>query len=158
MLFSRTSQYAIQALIYIGLYGEHSPKNAHELAGEIDAPEAYLSKVLQTLCRGNLLTSNRGRQGGFSLKQAAEKVNLLQVLAITEGPNFNADCLLGLKQCGDDTACPMHKEWKPLKGKIVEMLESQTLGILAAAVGNGRYRLADIPDILTLPFLHSESD
>jgi hypothetical protein len=52
----------------------------------------------------------------------------------------------------------MHKEWKPLKGKIVEMLESQTLGILAAAVGNGRYRLADIPDVLTLPFLHPESD
>lgn len=153
MLISRTSQYAIQALICIGSRGEGAMTNARDLSQFLDVPAAYLAKTLQLLTQNGLLISSRGRLGGFSLKIAAEKINLLQVIAITEAGNFNVECLLGLKECGDDTACPMHGKWKPIKANILEMLESQTLAILALAVGKGQYRLAELPDKLIAPFL-----
>lgn len=155
MLISRTSQYSIQALICIGLYSESQYASVRDLAQCLDVPAPYLAKILQALCRNGLLTSNRGRTGGFSLKSAAESVNLLQVLGVVEGEDFNSGCLLGLKECEDAAACPIHGEWKPIKEEILQMLESQTLAQLAAAVRNGEYRLSDIPDALIARMLGS---
>lgn len=69
----------------------------------------------------------------------------MQVLAITEGPGFAQDCVLGLKVCSDATACPMHAKWQPIKKKVIALLQEQTLEKLARAVQTGKYRLADLP-------------
>jgi hypothetical protein len=39
----------------------------------------------------------------------------------------------------------MHNQWKPIKIKIVNLLNQQTLGKLAAAVRSGKYRLTELP-------------
>ncbi len=145
MILSRTSQYAIQALIFIATQPKGQPVLNREIAGYLNVPPAYLAKIMQSLCKGNLLYSFRGRLGGFCLREGAEKTDLLQVLAITEGPGFAQDCVLGLKVCSDATACPMHAKWKPIKQKVLALLQEQTLEKLARAVQTGRYRLTDLP-------------
>lgn len=145
MLISRTSQYAIQALIYIALKGEGTPILSREVAEQLGVPSAYLAKIMQMLCKGGILTSYRGRLGGFCLREAPEKVDLMRVLLITEGQDFTKHCVLGLKECGDETACPMHSRFKPIKAEIVSMLNDQNLANLAEAVRAGKYRLTDIP-------------
>lgn len=148
MLISRTSQYATQALIYIALKDAGALVLSREVAEQLGVPSAYLAKIMQTLCRGGLLTSFRGRLGGFSLREPSERIDLMRILLITEGPDFTKDCVLGLKVCSDETACPMHERWKPIKTEILAMLKEQNLGSLAEAVRNGKYRLSDIPGIL----------
>jgi Rrf2 family protein len=118
------------------------------IAESLGAPPTYLAKVLQNLCRGNLLYSYRGKQGGFCLQENGEKITLMQIVIITEGPGFTKDCVLGLKICNDKAPCPMHKQWYPIKTEIVKLLESQTLDILSAAVMSGKYQLADLPAAL----------
>jgi len=145
MLISRTSQYAIQALIYIALKGEGTPILSREVAEQLGVPSAYLAKIMQMLCKGGVLTSFRGRLGGFCLREQPEKVDLMRVLLITEGQDFTTHCVLGLKQCSDETACPMHHKFLPIKSEIVDMLTGQNLANLAEAVKAGKYRLADIP-------------
>ncbi|OIQ78941.1 HTH-type transcriptional regulator IscR [mine drainage metagenome] len=144
MLISRTSQYAIQAMIYIGMQKEGVCAMNSEIASQIGLPPKYLAKVLQILCRGGLLVSQRGRYGGFSLREPSEDINLLKVLSIIEGREFREDCLLGLKQCEDKTACPVHQEWGAIRTEIAEMLRSQNLATFAIAVGEGKYRLTDV--------------
>lgn len=146
MILSRTSQYAIQALIYIATQPRGEPVLNRKIADYLDVPPAYLAKIMQNLCKGNLLYSFRGRLGGFCLREGAEKTDLMQVLGLTEGPKFTEDCLLGLKVCSDETACPMHAKWKPIKQKVVDLLREQTLEKLAAAVRSGKYRLTDLPN------------
>lgn len=148
MLLSHTSQYAVQSLVYIALQGENTPILSREVAERLDVPSAYLAKILQALCKGGLLTSHRGRLGGFSLSEEAEKVSLMRAILITEGANFTQECLLGLKVCSDETACPMHPKWKPIKNQILSMLEQQNLATLAEAVRAGKYRLTDLPGAL----------
>lgn len=145
MLISRTGQYAIQALVYMGLQGAGSFVNVQDLAKNLDVPAAYLAKVMQVLGHHGLVISTRGRTGGFRLGMAAEDINLMQVLSLVEGEKFHHECLLGLKQCGDETACPMHTKWKPIKTELLEVLESQSIALLALAVSEGKYRLTDIP-------------
>lgn len=148
MLLSHTSQYAIQSLVYIALNGSEGPLLSREVAAKLDVPSAYLAKILQSLCKGGLLNSHRGRLGGFSLSEPPANLSLMRVISITEGAGFTKECLLGLKQCSDETACPMHPIWKPIKERIMQMLESQNLATVADAVREGKYRLTDLPGSL----------
>ncbi len=145
MILSRTSQYAIQALIYVATQPRGEPVLNREMAEHLGVPSAYLAKIMQNLCKGNLLYSYRGRLGGFCLRENAEKTDLMQVLVLTEGTGFTDDCVLGLKVCSDETACPMHARWKPIKEEVVRLLHDQTLEKLALAVNSGKYRITDLP-------------
>ena len=146
MILSRTSQYAIQSLIFIATQPRGEPVLNREIAKRLNVPSAYLAKIMQSLCKGNLLYSFRGRLGGFCLREGAEKTDLMQILILTEGAGFTQECVLGLKECSDETACPMHSRWMPIKRKVVALLHDQTLEKLAKAVQTGKYRLADVPN------------
>ena len=72
-------------------------------------------------------------------------MTLMDILLLTEGPAFTQSCLLGLKKCSDETACPVHTRWMPVKEKIIGLLKETTLDKLAKAVQSGKYRLTDLP-------------
>jgi Rrf2 family iron-sulfur cluster assembly transcriptional regulator len=145
MIFSRTSQYAIQAMIYLATQPSGKRVLNREIAQGLGVPSPYLAKILQGLSRGKLLHSSRGRSGGFSLRADAGKTSLLDVVLLTEGARMDRECLLGLKVCQDETACPLHRKWKPVKKEILASLGSVTLTSLAKSVQSGQYRLADLP-------------
>lgn len=145
MILSRTSQYAIQALIFLATQPRGVPVLIRTVAAHLGVPPPYLAKIMQSLSRGKLIHTFRGRQGGVCLGEGGEKTDLMRILTLIEGPGLADNCVLGLKVCGDDTACPMHTQWKPIKTKILKLLNQQTLGKLAAAVQSGKYRLSELP-------------
>jgi len=145
MVLSRTSQYAVQALIYIATQPMGEPVLNRDIADRLNVPAAYLAKILQNLCKHGLLDSFRGRLGGFCLREGMHRTNLMQILLLTEGPDFTNICILGLKDCSDATASPMHLKLIPVKKKILGQLNEMNLEELAKAVLTGKYRLADLP-------------
>ncbi|MBK7469584.1 MAG: Rrf2 family transcriptional regulator [Betaproteobacteria bacterium] len=145
MILSRTSQYAIQALIFVATQPRGVPVLIRTVAERLSVPPPYLAKIMQSLSRGKLIHSVRGRQGGVCLREGGERTDLMQILTLIEGPGLTENCVLGLKVCGDESACPMHAQWKPIKTRIVKLLNQQTLGKLAAAVRSGKYRLTALP-------------
>lgn len=145
MILSRTSQYAIQALIFVATQPRGVPVLIRTVAEHLSVPPSYLAKIMQSLNRGKLIHSVRGRQGGVCLREGGERTDLMQILTLIEGPGLTENCVLGLKVCSDGTACPMHTQWKPIKVRIVKLLNQQTLGKLAAAVLSGKYRLTELP-------------
>ncbi len=149
MVLSRTSQYAVQALIYIATRPPGEPVLNRDIAERLNVPAAYLAKILQNLCKHGVLDSFRGRLGGFCLREGMQKTTLMQVLLLTEGPDFTKSCILGLKECSDATACPLHGKWMPVKNKIIALLSGMSLDELAKAVQTGKYRLSDLPGALT---------
>ena len=148
MILSRTTQYAIQALIYMATQPPGVAVLNRTIAEYLGSPPTYLAKILQELCRGNLLYSFRGKQGGFCLRERSDKINLMQIAILIEGPGFTDNCVLGLKVCSEKTACPMHARWFPIKQEIVRLLQGQTLDMLAATVVSGKYQLTDFPDVV----------
>lgn len=149
MIFSRTNQYAIQALIYLATQPSGQLLLRRDIARKLGVPPAYLAKVLQDLSREQLLDSFRGRDGGFSLRSGVAERNLLDILLMMNGPRVDRECLLGLKVCADETACPVHLKWKPVKQEMLDCLGNVTLIHLAQAVQSGQYRLSDLPQALS---------
>lgn len=145
MLLSRTSEYAIQALIYLATQPPGQPVLSRDISQHLGMPAQYLAKILQVLAKHDVVSSLKGRGGGFTMRPEAMGMSILEVLQIVENRHFGEGCVLGLKKCNDSTACPVHYHWKPLKAEVMEMLGQQTLAGMAQAVNEGRYRLQILP-------------
>lgn len=145
MLISKTSQYAIQAMIFLATLEPGARVTASHMARQLGLPPSYLSSIMPLLTRQKLAQAIPGPSGGFSLGKEAGSINLMQVLSITEGPEFTQQCLLGFKACDPASKCPVHDRWQPVKTRIIAFLEKQTLQMLGEAVKSGEYRIHDLP-------------
>lgn len=142
MIINRSAQYLLQVLVHLIAHAPGRPVLARELAEQLQIPSFYLSKLLQRPTRAGWLLSTRGRGGGFALAPGAENITLLDVLALTKGERDNSECLLGLRECSDKTACVLHCSWKPIKEELLGQFASFTMAQLAASPH-------DLPDWLT---------
>jgi len=144
MIFSRSTRYAIQALVLLAGQPPGRYMRCRTLADRLQLPLPYLSKLMVRFAQAGLLDSSRGRAGGYRLRQPPDAIHLLQVAEVVSAGRVGRECLLGLKNCSDDDACAMHCQWQPVKQRLFAMLEDQNLERLAQGVTNGRYRLAEL--------------
>jgi Rrf2 family protein len=85
MLFSRSVDYAIQALGRLAEAGDGEQVMARLVAEEEGLPAFFLAKTLQNLARHGLLRSTKGPTGGFALNRPAGKIRLLDVVEALDG-------------------------------------------------------------------------
>ena len=78
-MLSQTVEYALRAVVTLAT-AEGSPMVTADIAKATDVPMGYLYKVLQQLGRNDLVQSQRGSKGGFTLRRKPEEVTLLQVI------------------------------------------------------------------------------
>ena len=100
---SEAGALALHATVYLAS-GNGRKISTKELAGELRASRAHLSKVLQRLARYDLVDSTPGPGGGFVLCRPPEEVSLLDVYEAAEGPLESKDCLFEEPVC-DGNEC-----------------------------------------------------
>jgi len=128
-MFSKTVEYAIRAVLFVAQKSEHGSKVAiKEISRGISAPEHFLAKILQDLSRKGLIQSIKGPNGGFYVEQASKKNTLADIVKAIDGDKLFTGCGLGLKICSEKNPCPLHDEFKVIRKKISQMLESTTVG------------------------------
>ena len=66
-MFSKTTEYALRATIYIAQKSSEENKLGIDvIAKAIDSPKSFTAKILQSLTKGNkVISSARGPNGGF---------------------------------------------------------------------------------------------
>ena len=84
------------------------PVRVAQLARALKASEAHLSKVMQRLARAKMVTSVRGRHGGFVLNHKPEEVSVLDIWQVIDGTLEKPGCLLDHTHCPAAATCPMH--------------------------------------------------
>jgi Rrf2 family transcriptional regulator, nitric oxide-sensitive transcriptional repressor len=65
-MFSQTVEYALRAVVHLADQAP-LPRTTDQIATATLVPKAYLSKVIQGLCRANIVLSKRGIVGGIAL-------------------------------------------------------------------------------------------
>ena len=142
MVFTSSTEYAIRAITHLALLPAGTLAGAREISRAESIPMPFLSKILQRLCRRKLVRSFKGLRGGYELARPSEQVTLQDLVAATNGDELEGRCVLGLAQCDADRPCPLHDQWKEIRGQMVAMLEKTTIADLAriAAGQNQRSR------------------
>lgn len=125
-MFSKTCEYGMRAMLYIAkCSAEGYMVGVEEIAKETSTPKHFVSKILQTLAKENLVASAKGPRGGFYL--LPKKVTLADIVLALEGRTFFTGCALGLARCSEKNPCPLHHQFTFIRDELTRSLEESTL-------------------------------
>jgi Rrf2 family protein len=131
-MLGKTTEYAIRALVYIYIQNlEGNRPGFKEIAKMIDSPEQFTGKVLQNLTRAELVSSMKGRGGGFFFNEPENPITLFKVIEALEGNEYFSKCGFGLKRCDVSNPCPLHEDYAPVRDSFFKMVNERTIQSLA---------------------------
>jgi FeS assembly SUF system regulator len=106
-------------------------RTARDLAAESGLPQPTVSRLLQDLLKGGLLTSYRGIRGGYKLAKAPRDISVAAVIAALEGPITLTVCSSGVKgQCDLELHCAIKGNQRVINNAVRAVLEQVTLADL----------------------------
>lgn len=129
-VLSRSSEYAVRALTYLALRENRGYCLSRTVAEDLRIPAPFLGKVLQALVGRGLLSSHRGRAGGFRLARPAAEIRVAEIVEAFDDIESQR-CVLGQAECTDENACPLHSEWCNVRDRFVNRLREMSLADLA---------------------------
>jgi Rrf2 family iron-sulfur cluster assembly transcriptional regulator len=140
MIFSHSTEYAIRAITFLAQQPAGTLVGAREISRAENIPVSFLWKILQKLARQRIVRSFKGLHGGYELARPADQITIQAMLDATDGEHEAGRCVLGLSQCDESAPCPLHEQWKEIRGQITNLLEQTTVADLAcvAARSTGR--------------------
>ena len=86
MKVSHRGLYALKALVHLASAYEGGLVKIHEIAEAEEIPEKFLEGILVTLKNARIVTSQRGREGGYRLRRPPEEIFMGDVVRIVDGP------------------------------------------------------------------------
>ena len=138
-MFSKTTEYALRAAIYIAQKGSENNKlGIPEISKAIHSPASFTAKILQKLSKNNsLLSAVRGPNGGYYFTQKAIDLPVIKIIEAMGEDEVLKKCVLGLKACSNKKPCPLHHEYKGIKAKTLDLFNTHTIGWLALEMKKG---------------------
>lgn len=131
-MFNKETEYALRGLVYIQLQNYHGRRpGIAEIAKEIEAPPFYTAKILQRLVRQGFINSLKGKGGGFFFEDNKPDLTIKKLVTHTGGSNIITGCGFGLKNCSEDSPCPLHEKYAPIREAIEKLVSTETVQSLA---------------------------
>jgi Rrf2 family protein len=128
MIISKTLDYAVRTLMYLGKQPEGKTILMKEIAENQRIPLSYLAKVMRQLVKAGIVWSEFGPNGGYSLKKTPSQITLKQVYEAVEGEIKMIDCFDNpTYACIFTSCCGQADIWHEVEMKLVNILESITI-------------------------------
>lgn len=134
-MLGKTTEYAFRALVYIYIQNLKGLRPGFkEIARMIDSPEQFTAKVLQNLARSEVISSLKGRGGGFFFAEPTKPTTLFRIIEAIEGEAYFTSCGFGLSRCDANKPCPLHENYAPVRDAFFKMVNEITIQSLAIKV------------------------
>lgn len=131
-VLTQTSEYALRIMAFLAQQPADALVPAIAMEGKVRVPANYRGKILNLLTRAGLLTSTRGRAGGFRLARPASRIRLSDVVAPFEAVTGPRTCILGRTRCQESHPCGAHDRWRLLGQARERFLRDTTVADVAA--------------------------
>jgi Rrf2 family protein len=135
MKLSVKVDYACRVLAQLARqHGDEDLAHIEELARIEAVPANYLVQILSELRNGGLITSRRGKQGGYALARNPQEITLLDIVEVIEGE------LLEVTTAGaGQSSKHVNQVWKEIRSAFEAKVGSYTLDKLVAKNADGMY-------------------
>lgn len=124
MQFSKSTDYALHALIHLGLSERCHNVGIKELSGALGVSESYLSKIMSKLRQDGIVRAVPGVNGGYELARPAEQISFLDVIQVIEGRQQLFECSNSSSQqhrlLAEQGAAPQEQKCSDKKECLVE--------------------------------------
>ena len=129
-MISHTAEYALRAVVALAA-GDGAPQTTHRIAATTKVPPDYLSKVLQSLGRAGIITSQRGQGGGSVLARPSSEISVYDVVQAVDPIARIQSCPLGLAGHGEHL-CPLHRRIDDAIGSVEDAFRATSIHELLA--------------------------
>jgi len=122
----KLTDYGIVLMSYLAskTYQKH---NAHTLSEAVNIPLPTVRKVLKELSHGELLTSERGAQGGYKLSRSPKQISVAEIITALEGPIALTECVSEESQCEQESHCTIQTNWTRINNAVFHALDEVKL-------------------------------
>jgi Rrf2 family protein len=134
MKLSLRGEYALRALLVLGLNYGPSVVQIQIISRQQNIPKRFLEQILNDLKSAGIVQSKRGVAGGYRLARPPEEITLASIVRHIEGPLAPVGCVSGhfYKKCScpDESRCAIRSVMKEIRDAVVAIAERVTIAEL----------------------------
>lgn len=100
----------------------------NEIAKQKHLSLSYISQIILPLKNAGLVMSKEGKNGGYRLTREPNKITMMEILEVLEGPVSPVRCCGNEKgKCGSEPYCSSKFTWQDAKNLLIYFLKNKTL-------------------------------
>ena len=127
MKLSLRGEYAVRALLVLGLQYDQPVVRIQTISEQQNIPKRFLEQILNDLRSAGLVQSKRGVTGGYRLARRPEEISLAAVVRHIEGALAPVSCVserfYERCSCPDESRCPIRSVMKEIRDAIVRVAD-----------------------------------
>lgn len=140
---SKKTQYTLRALYSLARTYGQGPTLIAKLSKEESIPQDFLENILLNLKQRGLVSSKKGKGGGYTLTTSPEKVTIGSVIRLMEGPLAPLACASETAyrkcdECVDDRFCGTRMVMRQVRDATAAILDNTTLAEVCSRVDEAR--------------------
>jgi Rrf2 family cysteine metabolism transcriptional repressor len=134
MKLSVRGEYALRALLVLGLNYDQSVVRIQTISEQQNIPKRFLEQILNDLKSAGVVQSRRGVAGGYRLARRPEEITLAVVIRHIEGALAPVSCVserfYEKCSCPDESRCAIRSVMKEVREAVVKIAERITIADL----------------------------
>src|SRR6266853_1261736 len=134
MKLSVRGEYALRALLVLGLHYDEPLVRIQAISDEQNIPKRFLEQILNDLKSAGIVRSKRGVAGGYRLAKRPEEITLASIVRHLEGALAPVSCVserfYEKCSCPDESRCPIRSVMKEVREAVVRIVERVTIADL----------------------------
>lgn len=134
MIFSRTAVHGIYAICYLSRQRCADVIPSATVAAALGITETHADKVLKRLATAGVVSSVRGRRGGYALTREMQEISVVEVLDALNPSEEESRLRAESCRRGNAKLCTAHRGLLRLEDRTRRALACETLEELAGSV------------------------
>ena len=135
MRFTTKTEYGLFCLIHMAKSAEFNPTTVRDIVKDENYSSAYTEKILQSLRAANIVHSQQGNHGGYTLARRPSDITFREIIEALEGQTFDVFCGEPREKneivCNHFPLCGVKPVWRKTKELLDNFYDSITLDMLA---------------------------
>jgi Rrf2 family protein len=145
---SKKTQYTLRALYSLSRTYGRGPTLSAKIAASESIPQDFLENILLFLKREGLVSSKKGKGGGYALLTPPAQITVGQVIRLMEGPLAPLPCASETAyrkcdECVDDRFCGTRMVMREVRNAMAKILDSTTLAEVCSREDDARAAAKD---------------
>jgi Rrf2 family protein len=152
MKLSLRGEYALRALLVLGLNYEQPVVRIQAISEQQNIPKRFLEQILNDLKSAGFVQSRRGISGGYRLAKRPEDITLAAVVRHVEGALAPVSCVsehfYRKCSCPDESRCAIRSVMKEIRDAVVQIAERVTIAEMCERSRKLRQQPMDVLDFV----------
>jgi Rrf2 family protein len=138
-MLSSKAKYGLKAMAHLARYGDHGSVLIADIAAKEHIPKKFLDAILLEMKNKGLLTSKKGKGGGYALARPASHIRVGDLVRVLDGPLAPVACVSRsayrpCNDCDDENSCAVRAIMQEVRDAMAQILDNTTLADMCARV------------------------